>query len=103
MNLSRHLARGVIAVLAAGTLTMIGVSVAGGSPAVHRQATSTVDQPEANDTPDRADLPEANDTQDTADTPEANDTPDTPGMNDQREQSAVQDKPDAGGTHDPQD
>jgi hypothetical protein len=94
MDVSKHLTRGIIAVLAAGSLTMIGVSAAGGTPSVHRQTTTTVDQPEANDAPDTPDTPEANDTPDTADTPEAND---------QREQPGGQEKQDVGTTQDPED
>jgi hypothetical protein len=96
-DLSKHLTRGIIAVLAAGALTMVGVSAAGSTSAGHRQTTTTVDQPEANDTPDAADTPdatdapEADDTPDTADTPEANDAPDRaegPEANGEHEQSS---------------
>jgi hypothetical protein len=58
------------AVLLGVVLGAAGISAAatGSSPA-HRQATTTQDVPEANDTPDSVDTPEANDVADSPDTP----------------------------------
>jgi hypothetical protein len=95
---SKVLTRGLLAVLAAGTLTMVGVSAAGSTPAVHRQTTSTtVDTPEVNDTPDTVATPEANDTPDTPD------TVDEPDTNTKDREAVDQNQHEAGSAQDPQD
>ena len=81
------------AVLLGVILGAAGIAAAAtGSAPVHRQAHTTQDLPEANDTPDSVDTPEANDVPDSPDTPEQGDhadTPDTPEAGDHADTPAA--------------